>query len=172
MFILRKLHAARWGFCLSPILLFTPPAALQAAEGHAVVRSVQLTVDLSDRSLFVIEDGDVVRQYPVAVGSRRYPTPTGTFRTGQIVWNPGWVPPDSEWARNEKPRQPGDPKNPLRGVKIYFRQPAYYIHGTNDPGSMGQAASHGCIRMIENDAIELARWIESNGGSVRLVVRA
>ena len=134
-------------------------------------RSSELQIDLSERVMRVVEGGEEVRRYEVAVGSRKHPTPRGTFRTGRIVWNPGWVPPDSDWARDEKPRPPGDPKNPMRGVKIYFREPAYYIHGTNAPGSIGQAASHGCIRMRESDAVKLGRWIEAKGGSVRLVIK-
>ena len=134
-------------------------------------RSSELQIDLSERVMRVVEGGEEVRRYEVAVGSRKHPTPRGTFRTGRIVWNPGWVPPDSDWARDEKPRPPGDPKNPMRGVKIYFREPAYYIHGTNAPGSIGQAASHGCIRMRERDAVKLGRWIEAKGGSVRLVIK-
>lgn len=132
--------------------------------------SARLTVDLSERKMSVYENGEVVRTYPVAVGRASNPTPQGSFRTGRIVWNPGWNPPNSEWARGEKPRAHGDPKNPMRGVKIYFREPAYFIHGTNDPGSIGSAASRGCIRMREADAKSLARWIESNGGSVPLKI--
>ena len=134
-------------------------------------RSSELQIDLSERVMRVVQGGEEVRRYEVAVGSRKHPTPRGTFRTGRIVWNPGWVPPDSDWARDEKPRPPGDPKNPMRGVKIYFREPAYYIHGTNAPASIGQAASHGCIRMRERDAVKLGRWIEAKGGSVRLVIK-
>ena len=129
-----------------------------------------LRVDLSERTLKVIEDGDVVRTYGVAVGTRKHPTPTGRFRTGRIDWNPRWVPPPSEWARKFRPRAPGDPRNPMQGVKIYFREPWYFIHGTNDPGSIGTAASHGCIRMRTKDAKSLARRI-SKHGSVVLVIQ-
>jgi lipoprotein-anchoring transpeptidase ErfK/SrfK len=131
---------------------------------------LELKVDLSERRLYVIENGETVQTYRVAVGKPSNPTPTGTFRTGRIEWNPGWNPPNSPWARGQKPRAPGDPKNPMRGVKIYFREPSYYIHGTNDPASIGQAASHGCIRMTESDAKALARRIESAGGNVPLVI--
>ena len=148
-------------------LLLTSPTLAGELGAQASLR-----VDLSERQMSVIEDGEVVRTYGVAVGRSSNPTPQGTFRTGRIVWNPGWVPPNSEWARNEVPREPGDPKNPMRGVKIYFRAPAYFIHGTNDPGSIGSAASRGCIRMRESDAKALANWIEEQGGGVRLVIRA
>jgi lipoprotein-anchoring transpeptidase ErfK/SrfK len=66
---------------------------------------------------------------------------------------------------------PGASANPMQGVKIYFQAPDYFIHGTNDPESIGEAASHGCIRMTADDAMDLARRIERAGGSVRLVIR-
>jgi lipoprotein-anchoring transpeptidase ErfK/SrfK len=133
---------------------------------------VELRVDLSERELQVHKGGEVVQSYGVAIGRPSHPTPTGTFRTGRIVWNPGWVPPPREWARNMKPRKPGDPRNPMQGVKIYFREPWYYIHGTNDPASIGTAASRGCLRMRPSDARALARLIERSGGSVRLVIES
>jgi lipoprotein-anchoring transpeptidase ErfK/SrfK len=129
-----------------------------------------LKVDLSERVLRVVEDGEVVRTYGVAVGTRKHPTPTGTYRTGRIVWNPRWVPPPSEWARRLKARAGGDPRNPMQGVKIYFREPWYFIHGTNNPESIGSAASHGCLRMRTKDAKALARRI-SEHGSVQLIIQ-
>jgi lipoprotein-anchoring transpeptidase ErfK/SrfK len=172
MRITEHYSARRWILACIPLLSLPISGASAEEDLRAAGVAVQLTVDLSARELYVIEGGEVARTYSVAVGTRKHPTPQGTFRTGRIDWNPRWVPPDSEWARKEKPRAPGDPKNPMRGVKIYFRAPAYYIHGTNAPGSIGEAASHGCIRMREEDAKSLARWIESNGGTVRLVIRA
>lgn len=130
-----------------------------------------LKVDLSERTLRVIQNGKVVKTYNVAVGTRKHPTPTGTFRTGRIIWNPRWVPPPSEWARKLKAREPGDPRNPMQGVKIYFREPWYFIHGTNDPASIGSAASHGCIRMRTSDAKALAKRI-SKHGSVTMIIQA
>jgi lipoprotein-anchoring transpeptidase ErfK/SrfK len=131
---------------------------------------VRLVVSLSARELSVVEDGEVVRTYSIAVGRPKHPTPTGRFRTGDIVWNPSWRPPDVDWARDETYQPPGAPANPMQGVKIYFRAPDYFIHGTNDPDSIGEAASHGCIRMTASDAIHLARRIIRAGGSVPLVI--
>jgi lipoprotein-anchoring transpeptidase ErfK/SrfK len=160
------------------LLLFgwIPVVAAIVSTSHIVSRMranaapMRLKVDLSERRLYVIESGDVVRIYGIAVGSRRYPTPTGSFRTGRIDWNPAWNPPNSAWARKYTPKRPGDPRNPMQGVKIYFKYPAYFIHGTNDPGSIGGAASHGCIRMTEGDAKSLARRIQKHG-SVPLVIQ-
>jgi lipoprotein-anchoring transpeptidase ErfK/SrfK len=141
------------------------------ARHPAELAAVRLAVDLSERRLYVLEGGEVVKTYPVAVGRRSNPTPTGTFRTGRIEWDPDWTPPPREWAKGLKPRKAGDPRNPMQGVKIYFREPWYYIHGTNDPGSIGTAASRGCVRMRPADAIALAHRIENSGGSVPLVIR-
>jgi lipoprotein-anchoring transpeptidase ErfK/SrfK len=134
---------------------------------------MRLLVDLSERQLHVIENGEVVRTYGVAIGTRKHPTPTGRFWTGRIDWAPRWVPPPREWARKYRGRtfEAGDPRNPMQGVKIYFREPWYFIHGTNSPGSIGSAASHGCLRMRTGDAKALARRI-SKHGSVPLDIRS
>ena len=133
--------------------------------------SMRLEVSIAARTLKVIEGGKVVKTYGVAVGRPSNPTPRGTFRTGTIDWKPWWRPPLTWWARNKKAQPPGDPDNPIQGVKIFFRAPDYYIHGTNDPASIGRAASRGCVRMTEGDAKNLARRIQKAGGGVPLVIR-
>lgn len=132
---------------------------------------LKLVVSLSDREMQVIRDGSVVHTYGVAVGRPTHPTPTGTFHTGDIDWNPSWTPPPVGWARNRTYQPPGAAANPMQGVKIYFEAPYYFIHGTNDPGSIGEAASHGCIRMTADDAISVAHQIEDAGGGVPLIIR-
>lgn len=131
---------------------------------------IRLSVSLSARELKVISDGDVVATYGIAVGRPSHPTPTGSFETGEIVWNPSWTPPPTAWARDKEYQPPGAASNPMQGVKIYFQAPYYFIHGTNDPGSIGEAASHGCIRMDPGDATALARRIERAGGNVPLEI--
>jgi lipoprotein-anchoring transpeptidase ErfK/SrfK len=160
----------RWALLAAIALL---PASLWGASHLSYFQPdppLKLVVSLSDRDLQVIEDGDVVQTYGVAVGRPSHPTPTGTFYTGDIVWNPSWTPPPSDWARNKSYEPPGSPSNPMQGVKIYFKAPYYYIHGTNAPGSIGEAASHGCIRMTAEDAVALAHRIERAGGGVPLVI--
>jgi len=131
---------------------------------------ITLQVSLSARQLRVADGDSTVAMYEVAVGRPSNPTPTGTFETGDIVWNPSWTPPSSNWAANKHYQPPGAAANPMQGVKIYFQAPYYFIHGTNNPGSIGEAASHGCIRMVPGDAKELARRIEAAGGNVPLVI--
>lgn len=145
----------------------TQAAAAERAETAAAQDGFHIIVDLSDRMLYVTEDGETVREYQVAIGKPAHPTPTGSFRVNRLVWNPRWVPPDAEWARNRRPREAGDPRNPMGKVKIFFRAPDYYIHGTRETDSLGQAESHGCVRMRNADVIELARMVMENGGERR-----
>jgi len=133
-------------------------------EGDARAR---LEVDISDRKLRVRIGDEVTASYTVAVGTSKHPTPVGQFSIRRIVWNPSWVPPDSEWARDEKPTPPGHPDNPMGRVKIYFKAPTYYIHGTDAVGTLGTAASHGCLRMRNADVIELAKLVMEHGGERR-----
>jgi murein L,D-transpeptidase YcbB/YkuD len=52
----------------------------------------------------------------------------------------------------------------MKRVKIFFKEPDYYIHGTGDEGSLGRAESHGCIRMSPADVTELAQLVMDHGG--------
>jgi lipoprotein-anchoring transpeptidase ErfK/SrfK len=131
---------------------------------------IKLHVSLSARELRVVQSGSTVATYGVAVGRPSHPTPTGSFRTGEIEWNPSWTPPPVGWAAKKHYEPPGAAANPMQGVKIYFRAPYYFIHGTNSPGSIGEAASHGCIRMVPDDAVALARRIQRAGGNVPLII--
>ena len=126
--------------------------------------SLKLEVDLSERVLSVVQGGEVVETYPVAIGKPSYPTPKGSFSVRRIIWNPRWVPPDSKWAKNKKPTPPGHPNNPMGKVKIFFSEPDYYIHGTKLVDSLGEAESHGCLRMRNSDVIALAERVMAAGG--------
>ena len=163
---------SKWMRMLAGLLLLSPVAAWaglkRAPEDPGNMR---LEVSIAAKTLKVIENGKVVKTYGVATGRPGNPTPRGSFRTGKIDWNPWWRPPNVWWARNKKAQPPGDPDNPIQGVKIFFRAPDYYIHGTNDPGSIGRAASRGCVRMTESDAKNLARRIKKAGGGVPLTIQ-
>lgn len=138
-------------------------------QNQPVVISGPLSVAAStQKKILVVRIGATdVRRYDIAVGTRAHPTPMGRFVIRHLVWNPAWVPPDAKWAKGKKPAAPGDPKNPMRAVKIFFQEPDYYIHGTNDEDSIGYAASHGCIRMAESDAVDLARYLMEHAGAHR-----
>ena len=146
------------------------PFALEseAAAGPApAADAVRLVVDLSDRQLSVVQGDEVERTYSVAIGKPAHPTPQGEFRIQRIIWNPRWVPPDASWARGKRARGPGDPRNPMGRVKMFFKEPDYYVHGTHQEDSLGQAESHGCIRMRNADVIDLAKVVMEHGGENR-----
>jgi lipoprotein-anchoring transpeptidase ErfK/SrfK len=147
------------------LILSTPEAAV--ARPVTRVADFSLLVDLSDRMLYVKSGAQVIRRFPVSVGQDGYPTPAGVYRIGHLIWNPRWVPPASSWARDRHPEAPGSPGNPMGRVKLFFREPDLYIHGTGLPSSLGRARSHGCIRMRDVDAVELARMVMVHGGAVR-----
>jgi murein L,D-transpeptidase YcbB/YkuD len=126
-----------------------------------------LVADLGDRQLTIYEGDSVVATYAVAIGRDSKPTPAGKFFIHRIVWNPSWVPPDEKWAKGKKPQAPGSAGNPMKVVKIFFKEPDYYIHGTNDVESLGDAASHGCLRMDPDDAYRVARYVMEHGGQPR-----
>lgn len=129
---------------------------------------VVLRASVSERMLYVQRGDTLLKTFLVAVGTDRYPTPRGSFTIKKIVWNPSWrPPPDSEWAKDKKPQGPGDPNNPMKVVKIFFKEPDYYIHGTDAVESLGSAASHGCIRMDPAEVAELAKLIMEHGGQPR-----
>ena len=91
------------------------------------------------------------RRFGVATGQSTYPTPLGRF-TIQVMWrNPWWYPPNSRWARGQKPIPPG-PNNPLGTRWMGLSTPGVGIHGTPNPASIGYSVSHGCIRMYIADA--------------------
>ena len=136
------------------VCLWSSPAAAE----------LLLQVDLSERELAVIEDGNIIETFAVGVGTKKYPTPKGSFNIRKVIWNPSWKPPDSKWARGKPPRPPGHPENPMKLVKIFFREPDYYIHGTDDLDSLGSAESHGCIRMSPSEATRVAQLVMAHGG--------
>jgi lipoprotein-anchoring transpeptidase ErfK/SrfK len=139
-----------------------PGAAISATNG------VRLRASLGQRKLYIEDGGQVVREFGVAIGKPSHPTPRGQFTIRKMIWNPGWVPPKNrQWAKGKTAKNPGDPNNPMQSVKIFFREPYYYIHGTNSPKSIGEAASHGCLRMTPEDAAELGAYLMEHGGQPR-----
>lgn len=120
----------------------------------------QLRLDLNIPALkLTVYDGEqLLETYPIAVGMPSFPTPTGSFEITHAEWNPWWNPPTHrDWARNEQRTPPG-PQNPMGRIKLFFL-PLYFIHGTSEAESIGTPASHGCVRMRNEDVVELATLI-------------
>lgn len=114
----------------------------------------RVIVDINSRKLRLIQDGRVVKTYPVAVGTAAHPTPRGKYEVIDKQYNPAWYPPNSPWAAGLGPIPPG-PGNPLGTRWIGTSADAIGIHGTYADYSIGTAASHGCVRMHISDVEEL-----------------
>ena len=129
--------------------------------------SIRVDADLSERKLYIKQGDSTLEAYDVAIGKGSKPTPQGNYKIRKIIWNPSWVPPDEPWAKGKKTQPPGAKGNPMKLVKIFFQEPDYYIHGTSDLESLGEAASHGCLRMHPDDAYRVARYLMDHGGQPR-----
>jgi lipoprotein-anchoring transpeptidase ErfK/SrfK len=117
---------------------------------------VAVTVSLSERVVRVFDRGDLTTTYNVAVGEPRYPTPAGEFSVQGMQVDPPWNVPQSDWAGDLAGQTipGGDPANPLVARWIGFNGSVGF-HGTASIGSIGSAASHGCVRMAPDDVIDL-----------------
>lgn len=119
---------------------------------------LSIKINLPAARLDLYSNGQKVISYPVAIGMPKYPTPDRDYYITHIVWNPWWIPPESEWAVDAQKTPPG-PGNPLGPVKLLM-QDGILIHGTNAPSSVGRAASHACLRMKADDVRALAWRIQ------------
>lgn len=147
--------------------LFLLAAAVGTAMTPTALRNdptLELEASISQRLLTVKKNGEVFATYSVSVGTDVHPTPRGRFNVRKIVWNPGWTPPPVKWARGLKAKEPWHPSNPMQAVKIFFKEPDYYIHGTPYTNTLGTASSHGCLRMAPADAAEVGRMVMEHGG--------
>src|SRR6202158_3747582 len=120
----------------------------------------RIVVSLPDRKIALLEDGRVVKIYPIAVGKHTTPSPNGSFHIASRVVKPTWYQPGKV--------VPAGPANPLGTRWMGLGYKGYGIHGTNRPRSIGKAASHGCIRMRNQDVEDLFERVEV-GDPVELV---
>ena len=136
-------------------------AGYARAVEYPAAEGLRLELDRSANVLSLYRGDERIRQYTVSTGTPGHETPVGSFQVTHLIWNPWWHPPQARWARNKKVTPPG-PDNPMGRVKIYFA-PELYIHGTQEVSKLGDPASHGCVRMANNEAIELADLIHNFG---------
>ena len=119
-----------------------------------------IVVNKASTSVTLYENLKPAKTYQVAVGSPGYPTPSGRFAIQNKQVDPVWNVPNSDWAGDLAGRSiPPGPQNPLKARWMGIYGGAGF-HGTSDIGSIGSAASHGCVRMLVSDIIDLYDRVE------------
>jgi lipoprotein-anchoring transpeptidase ErfK/SrfK len=127
-------------------------------------------IDTNSRFLYLVTGNGKARRYGVGVGKEGFEW-SGTERVSRKAEWPSWRPPAEMIARErEKGRElpafmEGGPANPLGARAIYLGDTLYRIHGTNQPWTIGQAVSSGCIRMRNEDVMDLYERVK-NGAKV------
>jgi L,D-transpeptidase ErfK/SrfK len=120
----------------------------QTAKPAASGRTPRVVlVSIPDRKLAVLDGGNVVAAFPVAVGAMASPSPAGEFQIVSRVSHPTYYHPGNVI--------PSGKDNPVGTRWVGLNQKGYGIHGTNAPRSIGHAASHGCIRLRNRDMEQL-----------------
>jgi L,D-transpeptidase catalytic domain len=121
------------------------------STGTGLLKRVVL-VSLPDRKLAVLDEGIVIATFPIAVGAKDSPSPTGDFLIVSRLANPTYYHPGTIVG-------PGK-DNPVGTRWLGLSQKGYGIHGTNAPRSIGHAASHGCIRLRNRDMERLFTMLQ------------
>lgn len=161
------MRAAR--FCLIALLLGAAPglaprpAAAEAASNSQLVRFQgkappgTIVVRTAERRLYLVLERGVALRYPVGVGRPQEQWTGASTIEGKFI-RPNWAPPAR--IRRDRPDLPaviasGSPANPMGAAALTLAGNSYAIHGTNRPGSIGGFVSYGCIRMHNQDILDL-----------------
>lgn len=111
------------------------------------------------------EDGSLVAAYPASIGSSDTPSPSGTVTIERIALDPGYTynpKVNFQQGNNTQILQiPPGPNGPVGTVWLALSKPTYGIHGTPEPSKIGRTQSHGCIRLTNWDATELAKMVKA-----------
>ena len=125
---------------------------------------IKITINVPAFQMTLWQNGREVKTYWIGVGMKDYPIYIGKREASAVIWNPNWIPPDSEWVEGHKGVkageviQPTDPRNPLGRLKIPLGD-GYLIHQAKGLGDLGSLVSHGCVRVMKADLYDLAEKI-------------
>ena len=132
--------------------------------GRTSGKVVKIEVDKPTRGLRAFgPGGELLAYYPASVGSKEKPAPSGTYKVRRTMFNPTYTY-DPKFAfkgvkAKDKVEIAEGPKNPVGSVWIDLSKDSYGIHGTAHPETIGKSESHGCVRLTNWDATELAHMV-------------
>ncbi|MBX2863121.1 MAG: L,D-transpeptidase [Leptolyngbyaceae cyanobacterium MAG.088] len=135
-----------------PIPVKLPASELRKWPPPSVEQTIELVLQLNERQLHVYRGEALITTFPVAVGKTGWETPIGNFAVSYMLENPGWTNPFTGEL------MPPGPENPLGERWIAFWSDGHNeigFHGTPNRDSIGQAASHGCVRLYNEHIHEL-----------------
>jgi lipoprotein-anchoring transpeptidase ErfK/SrfK len=133
---------------------------------RTMVKVVRIEVDKQARGVRAFGPGDeLVAYYPASVGSQEKPAPSGTYRVRRAIFNPTYTY-DPKFAfkgvtAKAKVEIAEGPNNPVGAVWIDLTKASYGIHGTAHPETIAKTESHGCVRLTNWDATELAHMVSN-----------
>jgi lipoprotein-anchoring transpeptidase ErfK/SrfK len=128
------------------------PAQAPPKQAAKDAHTRQIVISIPDRQLALLQDGQTLKVYPVAVGKEETPSPAGEFTIINHAVNP-------TYRHDGKEIGPGK-SNPLGTRWMGLSLKGYGIHGTNAQSSVGKVASHGCFRMKKKDVEELYKLVQ------------
>jgi lipoprotein-anchoring transpeptidase ErfK/SrfK len=162
------------GMQSGPQVAYATPSSLDGVEVSTRRQTVAFQSNLSPGSIlirtgerklyFILADGQAV-MYPVGVGREGFAWSGRNRISRKAVW-PDWRPPKVMIAREAKRNRfipefmKGGPNNPLGARALYIGDTEFRIHGTTQPWSIGRAVSSGCIRMLNEEVIDLYARVE------------
>ena len=133
-------------------------ANIKTPVDHIVADKAKKQVRAYDAS------GKLVVAYPATIGSSDTPSPSGTHEVARIAINPEYTyNPNVNFKQGDNDQIltiPPGPNGPVGSVWIALSKPTYGIHGTPDPSKIGKTESHGCVRLTNWDAAELAKLVK------------
>jgi lipoprotein-anchoring transpeptidase ErfK/SrfK len=130
----------------------------------------RIVVSGADNVVSAYSGDELIASYPATVGSRDMPSPSGSMTVRTVAPEATYTfdPATNDWGGSEVLKLVAGPNNPVGGVWIDLSKDTYGIHGSPDPALIGKTASHGCVRLTNWDARELADAVEA-GASVEFV---
>jgi hypothetical protein len=120
-------------------------------------RVTHLVLSISERQVYAYQDDRILKTFPVAVGKGGWETPTGEFKVQRMIRNPAW---QSPWTGEVIPPADDNPLG-LRWIGFWTDgKDVIGFHGTPNESLIGQAVSHGCVRMKNRDIVALFELVE------------
>src|SRR6266550_1770230 len=131
----------------------------------AVAAKTNVKVDVKTNMLGVFDGDKIIAAYPVTVGSKQTATPIGEWKVRGVAKLPTFRYDERMLKHGERSKNfhilPPGPNNPVGVVWIALNKRGIGVHGTDDPNTIGQAVSHGCIRLVNWDVVRLAGRVKA-----------